>query len=352
MPAIQSIKIKYNLLNLLGRIKFINEKKKKKVYLYLRLFFILLLLAFLFFQSMIDTAYEKYKYTKLIESKPIENQILDWDIINKEFLNLARKYQYLIKNEKNIPDDCPIWIMWFQGINNAPQIIKSCIQSILINRAKHPVIFLDKSNIKKYLELPEYILSKFEDRLFTITHFSDIVRMALLSKFGGYWIDSTYLITAPLNYSNLSLFTLKLSRCGFRLTKCLWAGNFLAMPKNSFLSTYIYNALLFYWKKYTKLINYFLIDYIIKIAYENIKELRDMIEKIPYIDCDIFQLQNDNFLNSIYNEKSPIKCTFNKLKKSIEYIDLNNETMTNLKYIIDNYKLYLNNISNLKDIIK
>ena len=208
MPAIQSIKNKYYLLNILGRLKFINENNKRKVYLYLRLFFILLLLVFLFFQSIIDTTNEKDKYAKLVESKPIENQILDWDTINKEFLNLARKYQYLIKNEKNIPDDSPIWIMWFQGINNAPHIIKACIQSILINRAKHPVIFLDKSNIKKYLELPEYILSKFEDRLFTITHFSDIVRMALLSKFGGYWIDSTYLITTPLNYTNLIIFWL------------------------------------------------------------------------------------------------------------------------------------------------
>ena len=77
-----------------------------------------------------------------------------------------------------------------------------------------------------------------------------------------------------------------------------------------------------------------------------------MVERIPYIDCNIFQLQNNDFLNTIYKGKSPIKCTFNKLKKSIEYIDLNNKTITNLKYIIDNYKLYLNNISNLKEIIK
>ena len=72
------------------------------------------------------------------------------------------------------------------------------------------------------------------------------------------------------------------------------------MPKNSFLSTYSDNAFLFYWKTYNLFINYYLIDYIILIAYENIQELRNLIQNRPYIECNIFSLYK--YLNSTYNQ--------------------------------------------------
>lgn len=205
----------------------------------------------------------------------------------------------MIKNEENISDDSPIWVMWYQGIKNAPPLIKACIHSIIVNKANHPIYILDKYNLVNYISLPKFILRKFYKGIFSITHFSDIVRMALLSKYGGYWIDSTYLITASLNYTKSSFFTLKLSQCFPTITKCLWAGNFLAMSKHSFLSTYSYNAFLFYWKNYNSLIDYFLIDYIIYIAYQNVKELRNLIQKLPYIECNIFSLYKK--LNNNYN---------------------------------------------------
>ena len=61
-------------------------------------------------------------------------------------------------------------------------------------------------------------MDKFINNIFSITHFSDIIRMALLSKYGGYWIDSTYLVTSPLTKVNTSFFTLKLNYC--------WTNNF------------------------------------------------------------------------------------------------------------------------------
>jgi len=138
---------------------------------------------------------------------------LNWNIINYEFLNLIHKYEHLIKNEKNISEDCPIWLMWYDGIQKAPPIIKACITSIKKNSGKHPVYILDKNNYYKYITLPSLILRKFHKRIFTITHFSDIIRMGLLSKYGGYWIDSTYFITSPFISVNSSLYTLKLSQC-------------------------------------------------------------------------------------------------------------------------------------------
>lgn len=133
---------------------------------------------------------------------------LNMHILSIEFKALVEKYKYLIKTEENISDDSPIWVMWYQGFEKAPPLVKACIHSIFDNKASHPVHLLDKYNLKSYINLPKYILKKFHNGKFTITHFSDIVRSALLSTHGGYWIDATYLVASPINYTNSSFFTL------------------------------------------------------------------------------------------------------------------------------------------------
>ena len=38
--------------------------------------------------------------------------------------------------------------MWYQGIENAPPIVLSRIQSVIRNRAKHKVIIISKYNLE------------------------------------------------------------------------------------------------------------------------------------------------------------------------------------------------------------
>ena len=283
------------------------------------------------------------------EIPPVKKRF-DKETIKKDFKVLVNKYEYLLDKNETIPEDSPIWIMWYQGIKNAPELIKFCVQSVIINRGKHPVYIIDKNNFKKYIDLPDYILKKFNERKFSITHFSDIIRMALLSKHGGYWIDSTYFVTIPLIYDNYSLFTLKLTQCyPGTITKCRWAGNFLGMPKNSFLSVYAYNAFLLYWKNYDKLIDYFLIDEIILVGFDNAPKLRTLIDKLPYITCNIFVLKN--LLSKELNH-SDLKCLFNKLNWKQNHQTSINSYKTNYGYLIEKYKLDYNNISNFADCIK
>jgi len=284
------------------------------------------------------------------EEIPPVKKILDKPTIKKDFKVLVKQYEYLLDKNDTIPEDSPIWFMWYQGIKNAPALIKSCIQSVIINRANHPVYIVDQNNYKKYVDLPDYILKKFNDGKFSITHFSDIIRMALLAKHGGYWIDSTYFVTTPLTYDNYSLFTLKLSHCyAGTVTKCRWAGNFLGMPKNSFLSVYAYNAFLLYWKNYDKLIDYYLIDEIILVGFDNAPKLRTLIDKLPYITCNIFTL------NSILSRKlkySDLSCLFNKLNRRNNHQTSIYNGKTNYGYLIETYKLDYNNISNFDDCMK
>ena len=62
--------------------------------------------------------------------------------VKKDFESVVYKYTYLLEKEKNIEDDCPIWTMWYQGIETAPPLVLSCFQSMIENRGKHPVIIL------------------------------------------------------------------------------------------------------------------------------------------------------------------------------------------------------------------
>ena len=165
--------------------------------------------------------------------------------------------------------------------------------------------------------------------------------MALLSKYGGYWIDSTYLVSTPFTKVNSSFFTLKLNYCwtnALPFITCQWSGNFIATSKNSFIATFGYNAFLYYWKKYNSLIYYFLIDYIIYTAYNTEKRFKKKIEALPFTTCDIFSLKKS--LNMTYN-KTDFRCPFNKLsknKKCNKTIGIND---TNYGYLINLFINYL-----------
>ena len=72
-----------------------------------------------------------------------KKNLIKWYILKKDFEYLVDKYKKLIIYEKNISDDSPIWMMWYQGISNAPSMILACIQSIIENKANHIQILLE-----------------------------------------------------------------------------------------------------------------------------------------------------------------------------------------------------------------
>ena len=314
---------------------------KRKIYK--ALYISILIFLFILFKLVKKNNLECIIFEELDKIKPF-TQSFTLDNIKEDFEYLVNKYKYLIKRENNIKDDCPIWMMWYQGIRQAPPLVLACIQSVIKNREKHPVIIISKYNIEKYIKLPSYIIEKFHNKTFSITHFSDIVRLALLFKYGGYWIDSTYFVNTPLTKVKTSFHTLQLKECFTNkhpFVKCIWSINFMAVTKNSFIATYGYHAILFYWKKYNSLIDYFFFDYIIHIAYYNVPEFKKMFEQIPIVSCNIFSLIKK--LNSEYNPSEI--CLFNKVGKKRRKGLIINAT-TNYDYIIENNKFDLNNTNN------
>ena len=94
------------------------------------------------------------------------------------------------RSDLNSPSGAPIWFCWLQGMENAPELVKTCLRSLREN-VDAEIMVLDESNYGEYVELPEYIVRKYRKGIIPPALFSDMLRLELLIKYGGTWIDST-----------------------------------------------------------------------------------------------------------------------------------------------------------------
>lgn len=205
---------------------------------------------------------------------------------SKKVLKIMQKNQNHPPVE-NMTLNQPIWVFWWQGVENAPKLIKLCIDSIKKNSCGHEVILLDKKNISKYTNIPDYIFKKLERNIISITHFSDILRSCLLYTWGGVWIDATLFVTKPID----NIFFASKINPGIKvipseqyryITDGKWTAFFLgSSERNGKLFSYLYNFFLYYWKHNNKQIEYFLIDYIIFIAYTLFPDIKNEIDGFP-----------------------------------------------------------------------
>lgn len=94
--------------------------------------------------------------------------------------------------------DAPVWVCWLQGREQAPQLVRQCLNSIEQHTAGHQLVVLTAANFAQYVDLPDYVIEKWQKGRITNTHFSDILRIHALARHGGCWIDATCLLTAPI----------------------------------------------------------------------------------------------------------------------------------------------------------
>ena len=151
----------------------------------------------------------------------------------------------LVKNKEPIIPRT-IWILWHQGLSNAPFIVKKCIDSWYKENPEWEIIVLDADTVHDYVHLavPEDIMSKL-----SLAHQSDLVRLALLSKHGGIWADATTFCVKPLDswihdHSKSGFFAFDKPTPDKLLSN--W---FLATSRECPIPSRLYEELVFYWSK-------------------------------------------------------------------------------------------------------
>ena len=174
-----------------------------------------------------------------------------------------RKYLKKASKENIVPEsnsnDYGIWQLWEQGLENAPQVVRACLDSVAKYNPDIKRIILTKENIKEYVDIPDYIWVLKEKNVIKSAHFSDILRTYLLLQHGGCWIDATVLMTAPLPeyVKNADLFVLKADE-NADLDGLNMASYFISAKPNNKILQQTSKMLEYYWKENNFLVNYFM----------------------------------------------------------------------------------------------
>lgn len=214
---------------------------------------------------------------------------------------LDKNYSSVMVNDDKklttIGDNYKVWVFWWQGYNDLmPKLVKKCINSIKKNFKKHEVIVIDKENYTNYIDIPDYIIDKLSKGIITITHFSDIMRASLLSKYGGVWLDATCYLTSSIedDIKEFVFYSNKLPKDNKfidHVDKAKWSAFFLASSPNNPIIVNLKNILYEYWKSKDCLLNYFLVDYCIALSYTKFDNLKKVIDIIPENNVNIHNLQ-------------------------------------------------------------
>src|SRR5215471_13907354 len=89
-----------------------------------------------------------------------------------------------------------IWFLWFQGLENAPYVVRKCHESWVTRNPAWRVVSLDEAS------LPEFASVDYSGgnigRL-SRQHRADLLRLDLLAHHGGVWVDATSFCMQPLD---------------------------------------------------------------------------------------------------------------------------------------------------------
>lgn len=153
-----------------------------------------------------------------------------------------------------------VWICWLQGMENAPKVVQDCYESIRYWLKDKKIIVITEENFDQYAQLPKYIVEKWKSGIISNTHFSDILRLELLVRHGGLWLDATTFFTGSLpEYITRKDFFVY--RNGWMDMEMINMASWLIYSKytNNILLLETQKLLYEYWKKYDFLKNYFLL---------------------------------------------------------------------------------------------
>lgn len=219
-----------------------------------------------FTDKQVQKLFKRYKYINKLKKYLNSRDLVD-ELVEKSTGN-------------NYPDK--VWTMWLQGYENAPRIVKLCIDSIKKNSNGREVIVIDNYNLSNYVNLPNYVMDKYKKGIINNAHFADIVRTLLLIKYGGTWIDSTILCSS--NYTILTKYDLFLFHTYKQGGPAIISNWFISSKKqNNYLLKRILTCLYLYWKENDSVADYFIYHLFYKLLVQNDIKAKEIESKIPFI---------------------------------------------------------------------
>lgn len=220
-------------------------------------------------------------------------------IVRNKYSSVINKYkdQHDIGEEEKVARN--IWMIWWQGVDeNTPKTIVDNINIIKQLHSDWNVNVVTNYNYKKYINVPEHMEKHIRNKDFSMTHISDYLRIVLLEKYGGIYLDCNFFVLKKLDYvTEYSFYTIKHGMVSdWHVSKGLWTTGFLAAGKKNVLFSFLKEIYESYFADYSFVPSYFFIDAVIGLGYENINKVKQEIDLVPYNNT------NYNFINSKGNE--------------------------------------------------
>ncbi len=226
-----------------------------------------------------------------------------------------------------------VWVCWFQGMEQAPLLVRHCYEQMKRNLKNEEIVLITGENMDSYVQFPDYIMQKYRRGGITRTHLTDLLRLELLTRYGGTWIDSTVLCTGELpdyvTRSDLFFFrTLKPGLDGHAIGLSSW---FMFAKSNSRLLVAVRELMYNYWRDNDHLIEYFLLHVFLQMAMEKYPEEIAAMPKhcnsTPHIlQLQLFESYDDFLFRDIcaqtFIHKLSYKFSQEKMEKSGTYFDV------------------------------
>ena len=263
------------------------------------------------------------------------HELQDLEVRNRVYRYLKKHYSVFLSNSNYENKDSgetsnKVWICWFQGIENAPELVKCCVESIRKNLISKEIIVITAENMLNYVQFPSFIMEKWENGQITYTHMTDLLRLELLIKYGGTWIDATVFCSAKEDnispyFLNSDLFffqSLKPGRDGHSHINSSW---YITAKSNSKYLMACRHLCYEYWKEHNSMVDYFLLHDFMSICLEFYPEIAKAIvprdNATPHILLlRLFDEYNEEMWEAI-NQQTPfhkLSYKFDASKKELK----------------------------------
>eukprot|EP01033_Poteriospumella_lacustris_P011416 gene11417-8124_t len=188
-------------------------------------------------------------------------------------------------NTSGIPEgfNKTIFMLWFQGFDEAPEVVQHCRQSWVHYNPTWKIVFLDNDTLPHYL--PTTLLTNLLPNRATMlpAHISDVIRVHLLSRYGGVWADATLFCNRPLDdwlhgKIGAGFFAFAKPAPGRPLSN--W---FLYGSRGNYLLTQWANATATYHAQHPQCDDYFIQHHLFDALYKSDKRFHTMWDAVPKV---------------------------------------------------------------------
>ncbi|MBQ1927635.1 MAG: hypothetical protein II179_01050 [Alphaproteobacteria bacterium] len=179
-----------------------------------------------------------------------------------------------------------IFTLWLQGEENAPDLVKACFRSVR-RHCEQELVVLDENTVFDYITLPQEIVEKYRAGKIARAHFADICRVELLYEHGGFWLDSTGFVTAPIpDWIIKEDFFVYMAGQHVGSPYSFMQNCFIRARKGAYLLDAWRAMILDYWMHENHNFDYFMHQLLFKTLVQNDTRAKKHFAEMPHVDQD------------------------------------------------------------------